>query len=142
MKIYFAGSIKGGREDVSIYQSIIFSLKKYGEILTEHIGDEKYVTIERGDTEGAKKIYNQALERIKESEILVAEVSQPSLGVGYEIAYAESINKKILCLYREGAVHDISCMISGNKNIDVRIYKSVDELPRILEEFFKNYTKQ
>lgn len=32
--------------------------------------------------------------------VLVAEVTQPSLGVGYEIGRAVDMNKKILCLYR------------------------------------------
>ena len=34
------------------------------------------------------------------SIVLVAEVTQPSLGVGYEIGRAFNMNKKILCLYR------------------------------------------
>ena len=31
---------------------------------------------------------------------IVAEVTQPSLGVGYEIGRAVAMDKKILCLYR------------------------------------------
>ena len=31
---------------------------------------------------------------------IVAEVTQPSLGVGYEIGRAVAMGKKILCLYR------------------------------------------
>ena len=31
---------------------------------------------------------------------LVAEVTQPSLGVGYELGRAVAMGKKILCLYR------------------------------------------
>ena len=32
--------------------------------------------------------------------VIVAEVTQPSLGVGYEIGRAYAMNKPILCLYR------------------------------------------
>lgn len=32
--------------------------------------------------------------------VLVAEVTQPSLGVGYEIGRAIDMNKRILCLFR------------------------------------------
>ena len=39
MKIYFAGSIRGGRGDAEIYAQIIEFLQGYGEVLTEHIGD-------------------------------------------------------------------------------------------------------
>ncbi len=38
-QIYFAGSIRGGRQDQALYLEIIERLKKYGEVLTEHIGD-------------------------------------------------------------------------------------------------------
>jgi hypothetical protein len=37
MKIYFAGSIRGGREDAALYLEIIEYLKTFGEVLTEHI---------------------------------------------------------------------------------------------------------
>jgi 2'-deoxynucleoside 5'-phosphate N-hydrolase len=38
-KIYFAGSIRGGRDDVNLYFEIIDYLKSFGEVLTEHVGD-------------------------------------------------------------------------------------------------------
>ena len=41
MNIYFAGSIRGGRRDRNIYLEIIENLKNYGNVLTEHSGDEK-----------------------------------------------------------------------------------------------------
>lgn len=38
-RIYFCGSIRGGRDDVHIYKDIISQLGAYGEVLTEHVGD-------------------------------------------------------------------------------------------------------
>ena len=37
--IYFAGSISGGRADVPIYAKIMYILKKYGTVQTEHVGN-------------------------------------------------------------------------------------------------------
>ena len=37
MNIYFCGSIRGGRQDVAIYQQIVSCLKTYGAVLTEHV---------------------------------------------------------------------------------------------------------
>ena len=37
--IYFAGSIRGGRGDQAIYEEIIDRLRRYGTVLTEHVGD-------------------------------------------------------------------------------------------------------
>ena len=39
MNIYFAGSIRGGRNDVGVYTPLITHLKKYGTVFTEHVGD-------------------------------------------------------------------------------------------------------
>lgn len=39
-KIYFAGSISGGRDEATVYVDIIKYLAKYGRVLTEHIGDQ------------------------------------------------------------------------------------------------------
>lgn len=37
MHIYFCGSIRGGRQDVGIYQRIVQKLQTYGKVLTEHV---------------------------------------------------------------------------------------------------------
>ena len=40
MKVYFAGSIRGGRQDVSMYYALIAHLQTHAEVLTEHIGNK------------------------------------------------------------------------------------------------------
>lgn len=37
-KIYFAGSIRGGRGDASLYQRMIDYIKQTDTVLTEHFG--------------------------------------------------------------------------------------------------------
>lgn len=37
-KIYFAASIRGGRNDVELYRELIHYMQSHGEVLTEHIG--------------------------------------------------------------------------------------------------------
>jgi len=136
MEIYFAGSIRGGRNDKETYLKIIELLKKYGSVLTEHVGDHKLT--DQGELDMTDEfIYERDTAWLKKANVIVADVSTPSTGVGYEMAYAESLNKKILCLYREGSEKKISGMISGNKNITVKNYKNVDELVGIFEDFFK-----
>ncbi len=99
MKIYFAGSVRGGRDDSSVYNKIIKHLTMHGDVLTEHIGNKTLTDSgEEGFTEDY--IYNRDMAWLKKADVLVAEVSTPSLGVGYEIGKAEDMNKKILCLYR------------------------------------------
>jgi len=136
MKIYFAGSISGGRNDKDLYNKIIELLKNYGSVLTEHVGDLKLG--EKGEVGFTDQyIYERDISWIKEADALVAEVSTPSLGVGYEIAYAEILNKKMLCLYREGSEKRVSAMISGNKNMIIKTYRNIDELSEIFENYLK-----
>lgn len=136
MKIYFAGSITGGRDDKELYSQIIGLLKNYGNVLTEHVGDPKLSS--QGEVNVTDEyVYERDVAWMKESDVVITEVSTPSLGVGYEIGSAQSLNKKILCLYRESPTRRISKMIRGNKNLIFKTYKTIDDLPEIFNEFLK-----
>ena len=135
MKIYFAGSIRGGREDKDLYLKIIELLKQYGTVLTEHVGD-KDLTRAGENNLSEEYIYDRDMNWLNQSDIIVAEVTTPSLGVGYEIAKAEN-RKSILCLYREQEGKSLSAMIAGNKNMKIERYKDLSDIEKILEEFFK-----
>ncbi len=137
MKIYFAGSIRGGRENVEFYFQLINHLKKYGKVLTEHVGDK---TIQlKGETNlNDKEIYNRDIKWISECDILIAEVSIPSLGVGFEIKTALDMKKKVLCLYNSQSFKKLSAIIAGCADIINVEYTSLEEAKRIIDTFFNN----
>jgi len=134
MKIYFAGSIRGGREDKELYLKIIERLRQYGEVLTEHVGDPKLTSY--GETVSNKHIHDRDIEWLEQSDYVVAETTCPSLGVGYEISKAEELGKPILCLYRSEDNKRLSPMISGSDKVTVSEYKELDEIDSALEKFF------
>ena len=133
LKIYFDGSIKGGRSKVEDYKKIVDYLKNVGTVLDEHVADPNLKST--GETIGPVEIYKRDVNWINECDILIAEVTVPSLGVGYEIGYAESLNKKIICLYQ--ANENLSAMIKGNENITQISYNNIDELLTELSVYFK-----
>ena len=133
LKIYFGGSIKGGRSKVEDYKKIVDYLKTVGTVLDEHVADLNLKST--GETIGPVEIYKRDVNWINECDILIAEVTVPSLGVGYEIGYAESLNKKIICLYQ--ANENLSAMIKGNENITQISYNNIDELLTELSVYFK-----
>ncbi|MFN8257625.1 MAG: nucleoside 2-deoxyribosyltransferase [Bacteroidales bacterium] len=135
MKIYFAGSITGGRGDVEIYKIIIEELKKYGEVLTEFIGDESLSSNGEGELND-KFIHDRDLNWLFSAGLVVAEITTPSLGVGYEIGRALENGKKILCLYRQENGRRISAMIKGAPGITVFNYTGIEHLKQILKDFF------
>mgnify|MGYP001215519305 FL=1 len=137
MKIYFAGSIRGGRNDAKLYETIITYLGTIGQVLTEHVGDQHLSSIgEEGGIDTA--IYNRDIEWLREADTIIAEVTTPSLGVGYELAFAEKLNKPILCLYQNNNSKSLSAMISGNKNLICKTYKFFSEVQIHIQNFIQN----
>ena len=138
MKIYFAGSIRGGRDDKELYLQLIQHLAKYGQVLTEHVGDQDLSDFgEKGLSDDW--IYNRDMSWVQESDVLVAEVSTPSLGVGYEISKAEDMKKKILCLYKKNQQNkELSAMISGNSNINIAKYETLEDAVKHIDAFFES----
>ncbi len=133
-KIYFAGSIRGGRDDHELYGQIIDMLKKYGTVLTEHVGDKKLTPM--GEDSAVRFLYDRDMDWVRESDIIVAEVAQPSLGVGYEIGYAEAQGKKIVCLYCPQEGRRLSAMLLGNPKVEVFEYSDLSELTAIFGKLF------
>ena len=136
MKIYFAGSIRGGRDDKETYFKIINHLKKYGQILTEHVGNNELTAFGEKDIP-EEEIYERDMKLLKQAQVVVAEVSQPSLGVGYELHHAEKTGKSVLCLYRKQPGKKLSAMVAGNKRFIIKEYNNVDEVLNLIDDFFK-----
>ena len=136
MKIYFAASIRGGRDDIPTYVELIKLLKNYGTVLTEHIGDQKLDKL--GETSlSDENIHDRDMRWLLRSDIIIAEVTNPSLGVGYEIGRAIENNKKVVCLYKKNK--NISAMILGSSNIISYDYDDINSLKKIVNNIFKDF---
>jgi hypothetical protein len=121
--IYFSGSITGGRADVGLYGRIIEALESdgyrvlAGSVAAEHVTDS-------GDPLDPCFIFDRDLAWVDEADVLVAEVSIPSLGVGYEIAAARYRNRiPVICLYRPAYTKRCSAMVSGDRGITLIEYE-------------------
>ena len=140
MKIYFAGAIRGGREDVEFYFNIIHYLEKFGVVLTEHVGNTELS--EKGELSRTDNdIFQRDLSWLQSADAVVAEVSTPSLGVGYELGIAEKLKIPILCLYRPIIGKRLSAMINGNKKFQCQVYQGLDEAKTHINNFFKKEQK-
>src|SRR5512143_112265 len=121
MNIYFACSITGGREFEAVYQDLTAALLSDGhEVPTAHLADSGVVQLE--GVVSPADVYERDVTWIRAADALIAEVSVPSHGVGYEVGYALQAGKKVLCLSRQG--RKVSKMITGNPdpNLQVRTY--------------------
>ncbi len=134
MKIYFAGAIRGGREDVALYLEIVKLLRAHGQVLTEHVAAADLSVL--GESSDDRWIHDRDLAWLREADCLVAEVTTPSLGVGFEIAKATEWGKRTLCLFRPGAGRALSALVAGSDRVTVREYQTEAELKAILDQFF------
>jgi nucleoside 2-deoxyribosyltransferase len=126
MNIYFACSITGGREFEADYQEIVAALIADGhEIPTSHLAQSDVMENER--ELNPQDVYERDVNWIKNCDALIAEVSAPSHGVGYEIGFALNIGKPVLCLYQKE--RKVSKMITGNKDsaLSAQAYTNVDD---------------
>lgn len=96
-KIYFACSIRGGRDDADKYAKLAEYIKSKATLLTE-----------------------------------------PSLGVGYELAKAEEWSKPTLALYYNNGGHKLSAMIDGSPKTRTIYYSSIEDAKLAIEVFIKD----
>ena len=129
-KIYFAGSIRGGRIDADLYARLIKYMQKDNIVLTEHIGSPHLNLLEQDKTD--VDIYDQDTAWLRESDIVIAECTCPSLGVGYELAYAEKIGKPCHIFYDRSKTQ-LSAMLRGNPYFKIHPYASENEINDILD---------
>jgi nucleoside 2-deoxyribosyltransferase len=136
MKIYFSGSISGGRAHEAIYQHLVTRLQAQGhDVLSAHVADP--VALEREKDLLPRVVFERDVKWVEACEAMIAEVSTPSLGVGYEYGLAVQLGKPVLCVYRSGL--RMSKMLTGNPapNLTVTIYSSEAELDELLDSFLK-----
>jgi len=134
MKIYFSCSLTGGRGDEAAYRLIVDQLQAMGHaVLTAHLAHPQVMQEER--LVDPAEVYRRDVNWIEECQALVAEVSTPSHGVGYEIALALQRGKPVLCLHREGV--PVSKMITGNDSagLELRAYRQEAAIPAMLQDY-------
>jgi len=122
MKAYFACSIRGGG-DTSFYLAILEGIKRTGTTVLSEVFVHDALTL-GGSPLPADEIYERDTNMIQDADIVIAEVSNPSLGVGYELAYAEQLGKPVLCLYHAKSEKSLSAMVRGNNYFTVEHFDS------------------
>ena len=134
MNIYFACSITGGREFESVYQAIVAALVQAGhQVPTAHLAESGVGAVEA--VLDPLEVYARDVDWIRASDVLIAEVSVPSHGVGYEIGFALGIGKPVLALYQQG--RKVSKMISGNPDarLQVKAYQDAMDATHVIRDF-------
>ena len=131
VKVYFAGSIRGGRIDAELYARIIRYIQRTDIVLTEHIGNPDLNLKEQGKRD--VEIYEEDMAWLRESDVVIAECTCPSLGVGYELAYAEKIGEPCHIFY-DRTETQLSAMLTGNSDFHIHPYDEEDHIFQTIDE--------
>lgn len=134
MNIYFACSITGGRQDEQVYQKLVEALQAVGH----HVPTALLASPDVMPLEGVVSphdVFARDITWITGCDLLLAEISTPSHGVGYEIGYALALGKRVLCLHRQG--RKISKMILGNPDprLTVHSYTTPEQAVDLLNSY-------
>lgn len=117
---------------LQVYIQIIELLKKQGHtVVSEHVATVGLEKIEANISD--EEIFNNDTGYIDKCECLVADVTIPSIGVGYEIGYAVSKGKHVLCIYSKYSKDaNVSAMVRGNRQVVLVPYTDIEELEELL----------
>lgn len=104
MKIYFTASISGGTEELrENYGLIIGTLKDLGHsVMVDHFMNKTVDDLHNQTREEALAIQRLMGRKKRQADLVIFEVSAPSLGVGQELDYALRENKQVVALYIPG----------------------------------------
>ena len=132
-KVYFAASIRGGREDAALYRRMIARIGETDTVLTEHVGAPE---LSETESEGDEAIYEQDMAWLRECDLVIAECTTPSLGVGYELAFAEKLGKPCHVFYDRRRTQ-LSAMLTGDRYFRIHPYSDEEELFSGLEKLLR-----
>lgn len=98
-RIYFGTSFNHRKEYENLYQKMITYFNKYG------IEVYSFVFEYNGPTENKVMLAN-ALNEMDKSDLIIADASYVSLGVGMEVGYFKGKGKKVIFLHRKSTFLD------------------------------------
>ena len=133
MNIYLACTVRGDRSAVSALRGLVTSLEAAGHVvLTKHLLADNVESAESQLTE--RQVYDRDIAWLEACDILVADASGSSFGVGFEVGYvlarSDRTSQRVLLLYSATRAHAVSRLIVGNAHprCEVQKYENPEDL--------------
>jgi nucleoside 2-deoxyribosyltransferase len=140
LNIYLACTVRGDRGAVSAARALADALESLGHsVLTRHLLDDHVETAESALSE--REVFERDLRWLDSSDLLVAEASGSSYGVGFEVGYvlgrSATTGQRVLLLYDEARRPFVSRLIAGNSHphCTTYAYRDAADLLRFARTF-------
>jgi len=141
MRIYLACTVRGDRGGLEAARTICARLLQHGhEVMTTHLLEDHADETESSLTE--EQVYRRDLDWLSTCDVLIAEASGSTYGVGFEVGYvlgrARETGQRVVLLYTSSRRHAISRLITGNCDTACTTlgYSSLDELAAFIDRRF------
>lgn len=138
MTVYLAFTVRGNRGALAAARAVSDLLRRHGHhVLTTHLLADDADVAESALTE--RQVYERDIEWLESADLLIAEASGSSYGVGFEVGYvlgrSSQTRQRVLLLFDAARRPSISRLIGGvaHPACTVREYATVEELQRIIE---------
>lgn len=133
MIIYLACTVRGDRGAVAAARALCGLLESGGHtVLTKHLLDDNVESAEALLTE--REVFERDLRLLEGADLLVAEASGSSYGVGFEVGYvlgcAERTGQRVVLVFNEERRGAVSRLVSGNSHpaCSTYGYRTIEEL--------------
>jgi hypothetical protein len=122
-RVYFCGAIRGGQRLQRRYAQLIVAIEAMGwSVLTAHVGAPDVLDVEARAAASSEEIRRRDMAWLAEADVVVAEVSVPSLGVGIELATALAKGLPVIALVERGV--SLSALVGGDERITLIPYET------------------
>lgn len=139
LSVYFTASTPADSNFISTYKKIVQLLRNNRIISGKQITSISSLKHDKQLT--PVEIFTRQKKLIERADLVVAEVTKPSLGVGGEIVYALTHNIPVLALIAEANDDTLSPMLLGNPSENLYIEHYTDKnLRYIVANFLKHVT--
>jgi nucleoside 2-deoxyribosyltransferase len=139
MRIYLACTVRGERGGILAGRAICERLQHHGhEVLTTHLLADDVEQAESQLTE--EQVYHRDIDWLSRCDVLVAEASGSSYGVGFEVGYligrARETRQRVLLVYDTSRRHAVSRLITGNRDEACTTfgYRSIEDLTAFIDQ--------
>ena len=141
MNVYLACTVRGDRGGVLAGRALGARLQRHGHVvLTMHLLADDVEAAESQLTEA--DVYRRDLDWLSGCDVLVAEASGSSYGVGFEVGYvlgrAAASGQRVVLLYDTARRDKVSRLITGNRDARCTTfgYASIEELMAFIDREF------
>lgn len=135
--IYLACTVRGDRRALAAARALAEKLESAGHtVLTKHLLEDDVEGLESALTE--REVFERDLRLLETADLLVAEASGSSYGVGFEVGYvlgrAGQTGQRVLLLFDRDRHGAVSRLISGNSHpaCATYAYAGIDDMLEFL----------